>query len=60
METRGRKLGLTVEIMREIEQILKEGNYQQTAYECVGVGKDGYYDWIKRGISSKRESLKWS
>lgn len=57
VETRGRKLGLTVEIMLEIEQILKEGNYQQTAYECVGVGKDGYYDWIKRGIAAKEKAL---
>jgi len=49
VETRGRKLSLTVEIMREIEQILKEGNYQQTAYECVGISYEAYYNWIKRG-----------
>lgn len=57
VETRGRKLALTVEMMREIEQILKEGNYQQTAYECVGISNEAYYSWIKRGKAAIEKAL---
>lgn len=54
----GRKTLLTPELQTEIEQILKEGHYQQVAIDCVGIDKSTYYDWLNRGEAAviKQES----
>lgn len=45
----GRKSTLTDEIQEDIVKILKEGNYQKTAFELLGIPSRTYYSWLEKG-----------
>ena len=49
----GRKTLLTPELQAEIEQILKEGHYQNVAIDCVGIDPKTYYNWINWGQAAE-------
>jgi predicted DNA-binding protein YlxM (UPF0122 family) len=45
----GRPTKLTIELMNEIAQYLRAGNYIETTAALVGINRDSIYEWIKRG-----------
>ncbi len=45
----GRKSLLTPELQEEICQYLKEGHYQVTAIDLVGIAESTYYHWLQQG-----------
>ena len=49
MEKRGAKSKLTPELEEKLLKFLRAGNYVETACKCVGLHKDTFYDWMKRG-----------
>lgn len=49
MSTRGRKLILDYELIEKVEQLLKEGHYQKTVYEYLGISSQTWYNWINKG-----------
>lgn len=53
MSKRGRPLKLTLELQEEIVRILTAGNYVETACAFVGLSKNTFYDWMKRGVREK-------
>ncbi len=44
-----RKTKLTDELSERICRYLRLGTYVETAAACVGIHKDTFYDWLKRG-----------
>lgn len=46
---RGRPSKLTPEIQAKIVQLLAAGNFVETVCDHVGLHKDTFYEWIKRG-----------
>ena len=55
----GRPTKLTTELMNEIAQYLRAGNYIETTAALVGINRDSIYEWIKRG-NKEQERLKLS
>jgi predicted DNA-binding protein YlxM (UPF0122 family) len=45
----GRPTKLTKELINEIAQYLRAGNYIETTAALVGVHRDSIYEWLKRG-----------
>ena len=45
----GRPTKLTTELMNEIAQYLRAGNYIETTAALVGIHRDSVYEWLKRG-----------
>jgi transposase-like protein len=50
----GRPTKLTPEIQERIVELLKAGNYVETACAVVGIGRTTYYDWMKKAEESTR------
>lgn len=50
----GRPTKLTPEIQERIVDLLKAGNYVETACAIVGIGRTTYYDWMKKADESSR------
>lgn len=44
----GRPSKLTPERQDEIVELLKAGNYVETACALVGVGRSTFYDWMEK------------
>lgn len=40
---------LTPELTAKVVEVLREGNYANTAITVVGIHKDTYYEWLKKG-----------
>ena len=55
----GRPSILTPKLREEIVELLKMGNYIETACAVVGINKTTYYKWIKKADESTR-STKYS
>lgn len=49
MSTRGRKLILDYELIEKAEQLLKEGHYQKTVCEYLGISNQTWFNWINKG-----------
>lgn len=47
--TIGRPTKLTPELQAEMVNIIRVGNYVETACAYVGLNKSTFYDWLKRG-----------
>lgn len=47
--TIGRPTKLTPELQAEMVNIIRGGNYVETACAYVGLNKSTFYDWMKRG-----------
>ena len=45
----GRPTKLTKELIDEIAQYLRAGNYIETTAALVGIHRDSIYEWLKRG-----------
>jgi hypothetical protein len=45
----GRKAALTDEVADRIVQLLRAGNYVETAVAAAGVGRATFYEWLGRG-----------
>ena len=43
---------LTPELSERIADLIRAGNYLETATAVVGIGKRTLYDWLKRGAES--------
>ena len=52
----GRPTKLTPKLQDEIVDLLKAGNYIETACVVVGINKTTFYQWLKRGKSSTRST----
>lgn len=50
----GRPTKLTTEIQERIVELLKAGNYVETACAVVGIGRTTFYDWLKKAEKSTR------
>ena len=50
---RGRPTKLTPEVIAEFEKALASGCYVETAAAYVGVHRDSYYEWLRRGREEK-------
>lgn len=46
---RGRKLILNPELIETAERLLKEGHYQKTVYEYLGISSQTWFNWINKG-----------
>ena len=49
---------LTKKLQEEIVKVIKSGNYIETACAYVGIHKDSYYEWLKRGAREKERLRK--
>jgi len=45
----GRPSKLTPELQAEIVKLLSEGNFVETVCDYVGLSKNTFYDWVRRG-----------
>ena len=45
----GRPTKLTAELQAEIADLLGKGNYVETVCDFVGIHKDTFYEWLRRG-----------
>ena len=50
----GRPSKLTPELEAEIVELIKVGNYVETACGVVGIGKTTFYEWMKKANASVR------
>jgi transposase len=48
-----RPIKLNAEIQKQIVDLIRAGNYIETASSCVGINKTTLYDWLKRGAKEK-------
>jgi transposase len=44
---------LNNELQKQIVDLIRAGNYIETASACAGINKDTLYDWLKRGAREK-------
>lgn len=51
-----RPIKLNNEIQKQIIDLIRAGNYIETASSCVGVNKSTLYDWLKRGAREKQRT----
>lgn len=49
MTERGRPTKLTYELIEQIADLVREGNYIETASAVAGIDKNSLYRWLKRG-----------
>jgi transposase len=49
-----RKTKLTPELEEKLLKFLRAGNYVETACRCVGLHKDTFYEWMKRGTKGEK------
>lgn len=47
---------LNDELQSKIVELIRAGNYIETASACVGINKDTLYDWLKRGAREKAKT----
>jgi transposase len=45
----GRPTKLTPELQAEIAELLKKGNFVETVCDYLGLSKNTFYDWVRRG-----------
>lgn len=58
MTTRGRPTKLTPEIQQQIVALLRNGNYVETVCDYVGISKETFYDWLRRGeVGGQRNTI---
>ena len=50
--SKGRPSKLTPKVEKEFVDLVKSGNYIETACVMVGIGRSTYYDWIKKANDS--------
>ena len=50
----GRPTKLTPELESEIVELIKVGNYVETACAVAGIGKTTFYEWMKKANASVR------
>lgn len=50
----GRPTKLTMEMQTEIVELIKAGNYVETACLVAGVSKQSFYQWLKKANASTR------
>lgn len=50
----GRPSKLTKELHDQIVQVIRAGNYIETACAYVGINKSTFYEWLKRGAREKQ------
>ena len=43
------KSKLTPELQEKVVNLLRRGNYVETAAACVGISRDTFYEWMKKG-----------
>ncbi len=56
---RGRKRSkLSEELIEEVCQIVREGNYVQTAIKALGIKQSTFYYWLKKGREGKNKLCK--
>lgn len=53
--TMGRKTKLTPEITNQICNLIEKGLPYSFVCEAVGIHKDTFYDWMKKGEAGKKE-----
>jgi transposase len=51
-----RPIKLNDEIQKQIIDLIRAGNYIETASSCVGISKNTLYDWLKRGAREKQRT----
>lgn len=51
-----RPIKLNAEIQKQIIDLIRAGNYIETASSCVGVNKSTLYEWLKRGAREKQKN----
>lgn len=49
----GRPTKLTPEMQRRVADLVRAGNYVETAAACSGISKDTLYRWLKRGARAR-------
>ncbi len=54
MSKRGRPSKLTPQFREEFVNLIKYGNYVETACAMMGIDRSTYYYWMKKGENSKR------
>ena len=52
---KGRPDDLTPEIHEKIVNLVRAGNYVETAAACVGIVKSTFYEWLKKGARKEEE-----
>lgn len=58
MTTRGRPTKLTPEMQQQIVALLRNGNYVETVCDYVGISKETFYDWLRRGeVGGQRNTI---
>lgn len=50
----GRPVKLTDKMRDELVQVIRSGNYIETACAYVGINKSTFYEWMKRGAREKQ------
>lgn len=50
----GRPTILTPELQKQIADVIRAGNYMETAASFAGISKNTLYDWMKRGARERR------
>lgn len=50
----GRPIILTPDLQKQITDVIRAGNYMETAASFVGISKSTLYDWMKRGARERR------
>ena len=53
----GRPIEITQALISEIETYLLAGNYIETTANAVGINRDTFYDWLKKGARDKKAGL---
>ena len=48
------KTKLTPELQEKLLRYLRGGNYVETAAACVGIHRDTFYEWMKRGAKGHK------
>ena len=55
----GRKTLLTSEVAEQMVAMLRAGNYLHVALNAVGVSRQAFHDWMRRGRSAKPEDAEF-
>jgi hypothetical protein len=58
MTERGRPTKLNYELIDQIAELIREGNYIETASAVVGIDKNSLYRWLKRGAREQERLFK--
>jgi len=58
MTERGRPTKLTYELIEQIADLVRNGNYIETASAVAGINKNSLYRWLKRGAREEERLAK--